>query len=92
MNEDEQKQLLQKKIFDNPSLYISTHVKIDLFRLNAKFAINILNWNLPIITQGYTFNRKKEFLRFCKEMSIQTQPQSLDFRYMFISSFPLLNF
>ncbi len=43
MNEDEQKQLLQKKIFDNPSLYISTHVPVALLRSNAKYAINILN-------------------------------------------------
>jgi hypothetical protein len=67
MNEDEQKQLLQKKIFDNPSLYISTHVPLFLFRLNAKFATNILNWNWRIITQGYISNKKKESPKFCKE-------------------------
>ena len=28
MTEEETKQMLQKKIFDNPSLYISTHVPL----------------------------------------------------------------
>ena len=28
LSEEEQKQLMQKKIFDNPSLYISTHVAV----------------------------------------------------------------
>lgn len=32
MSEDEKKQLIQKKIFDNPSLYISTHVSVALGR------------------------------------------------------------
>lgn len=30
MNEEEHRKLLQKKIFDNPSLYASTHVKCQI--------------------------------------------------------------
>lgn len=82
MNEDEQKQLLQKKIFDNPSLYISTHVASCLFRLNARFAISISNLNWPIITPGYILNRKKESPRSYRGIPIPILHPTPDFRYV----------
>jgi hypothetical protein len=84
MNEDEQKQLLQKKIFDNPSLYISTHVVSLLLRLNARSAINTLSWNWPIITHAYISRRRKEYPKYCKETDMPIQLPSDDFYHFFI--------
>lgn len=83
MNEDEQKQLLQKKIFDNPSLYISTHVAHVSFRLSAKYAISISSFNWRIITLAFILNRNKESLKYCKETLMPILHQSRDFRYIY---------
>jgi hypothetical protein len=64
MNEDEQRQLMQKKIFDNPSLYISTHVLPHSRRSSARSATSISNWNSPIITPASTFRRRNASPRY----------------------------
>ncbi len=52
---------MQKKIFDNPSLYISTHVPFHLLRSNARFATDISKYSRPISTLNYTSTKSKGY-------------------------------
>jgi hypothetical protein len=81
MNEDEQKQLLQKKIFDNPSLYISTHVLPPPRRSSARFAISTSSSSWPITTPGFTSNRNRGSPKYSRGTPLPTLPPSPDFRH-----------
>jgi hypothetical protein len=88
MTEDEQKQLMQKKIFDNPSLYISTHVRCDLVRSNVKSVISISRYNSRTIIRESILTRRNASPKFYTEiLSILVSMLTIDFYQL---SYPYL--
>lgn len=86
MDEESKKQLLQKKIFDNPELYISTHVTFIRYpRSSVKFVISIFKYKWSIITLEFTLNKKKEQLKYYKEDQIIDYSKKI-FKILFNSS------
>lgn len=69
MSEDEHRQIVQRKIYENPSLYINTHVFNFLFRLNARFVTNTLKSSWSTITRESILKRNKESLESSIEES-----------------------
>ena len=64
MDEESKKQLLQKKIFDNPELFVSTHVSIGLVRLSARFVIRILRWRGLILIPACILMRRRVLRKY----------------------------
>jgi hypothetical protein len=63
--------MIQKKIFDNPSLYISTHVLlVTMGRLNVRFVIGILRSKWPISIRDCILIRRREFPRYSTRTTI----------------------
>ena len=58
MTEEETKQMLQKKIFDNPSLYISTHVLMQQPSWSARSATATSRSSRPTTTRSFTPTRR----------------------------------
>jgi hypothetical protein len=64
MDEESKKQLLQKKIFDNPELFVSTHVIIFLVRLSVRFVIPILRLRGLILIPACILMRRRVLLKY----------------------------
>ena len=83
MSEEEHRQLMQKKIFNNPEQYASTHVCLHSSRSSAKFAIAISNSKTQTDTPWYTSKNSKEYL----SCSTEIEPQNVIY---YLVSYPIL--